>query len=90
MSLGPTVSGVAGLRDLAVRYQSLGEELTTLDGEIKSRQKRLQTVQGDYEETRGRIIKQLESMDCDSRGNTGWEYRVAMMLAELTRVSKGG
>lgn len=83
MSSRPDADKVRELRKTALRYYELNREITELDERMKSDIARLKKIQDEYQSARLGITDALENMDCTARGNAGWEYRIAWMLAEF-------
>ncbi len=85
MSGRPNTDNVAHLRALLSERRLLIAEII----ELQKKEKRLAEADRERHEVEKAIMKVLESMDCSSPGNAGWESRIMTLLDYVDQQANG-
>jgi hypothetical protein len=81
VSSKPSQEGAAKVIRLLAHIDTLGAEIV----DLRRAAQRLKEAEHDYGATQRELWKALESMDCASSGNTGFEGRMGWLLGEMWR-----
>lgn len=79
MSSLPSSDGVKKLRELIHKHKEWNKQL--LDARAVAA--KIEYLSEEVRTIHSEVLKTLESMDCKSDGNAGWERRIMWMLTEL-------
>lgn len=79
MSSKPSKEGVEKLRAAIADFRFLSKRVT----ELRKAANELPKVEEEATAKQFEVMKMLEGMDLDARGNAGWEQRMMWFLNEL-------
>jgi hypothetical protein len=85
MSRGPTKEGAAEFIRLSRRMGEVKAELPKLEAAAQEATTRWRKTGEEIKRCTDDLRRQLDQMDCASRGNTGFAERVAELLGEVVR-----
>lgn len=85
MSSLPSEAGATKLLELWTKIQREERELAHARGELTRINAQKEGLEASLRANGDAFEKQLEAMDCASRGNAGWERRATWLFREMIR-----